>query len=386
MTIDLPQRKPEKYRLLKEVFFLIAMTAVGYILFSGLGIRLAVYFYDVDMTSLVSGDFSNATLQLIKASKFIQIFVTTGTFLLPAMLFPYYLGKNPVSYTGIDKNISLLLVFQVILLLVLIYPFVDWLIAVNSKFTLPQFLGNLENALKTQEEHYVMIQDTFMRMDNVRDLAANILVLALVPAFLEELYFRGMFQTWMNGLLKNHHWAILISALLFSLVHFRFYGILPIIVLGIILGYLFYWTGSLWASILAHFLNNASAVILVFLSQKNIIDFQMDKPMNSSNLVIIGSFALAALFFLVLASYYNKRRDKTRDWIKILTTTDVTRAEILKGKLENMDIPAVIINKRDSTYQVFGPVELYVNPEDEAAAIQIINQEETSEIQEKENE
>lgn len=386
MNALFPQRKPEKHRVLKQVFFLIAITAISYILFSGLGIRLSAYFFNVDMVSLVSEDYSNASPEVIRALKFIQVFVTIGTFLTPALLFPYYLSKNPFHYVKIDRNISWIVVFQVIGLLAVMYPFIEWLLEINNRLSLPAYFSSFEANLRSQETRYEVIQDTFMKMNNIRGLSTNILVLALFPAFLEEMFFRGMFQTYMQGILKNHHWAIFSSALFFSMVHFRFFGILPIFVLGMVLGYLFYWTSSLWASVFAHFLNNASAVVLVFLSQNGYINFQIDKPMQNSTMVIVGSFALAAIFFLVLATYYAKRRDKTKDWVKIFTGKNLAQAEIIKGKLENSDIPTVILNKRDLTYHAFGPVELFVNPDDEIEALEIINKVENPQEEEEPNE
>jgi hypothetical protein len=157
----------------------------------------------------------------------------------------------------------------------------------------------------------------------------------------------------------------------------------PRAILGIILGYVFYWSGSIWSSVFFHFLNNATAVVLVFLSQQNFINYKIDEPMNSSNIVIILSFGITALICLYLANRYNKKRDKTEDWIKVFETLSISEAEILKGKLEENDIDAVIMNKKDSSYMTFGQVEVYVKPADEQAAIKIIS---TQEVIETDNE
>ena len=372
MNVLLPQGNPDKFQVLKQFFFIIAVALISLLVFSAIGVRLAVYFYDVDIYSLLSDDYQNATTDIIHALKFMQVFSTVGTFLMPAILFPLYLSKKPIAYLKLDTNISLLLVSQIAFLFVLLFPFLEWLIDLNDRIVFPDFLANLEQIFRAQENKNLVLTNTFLQMNNLHDLITNILVIAFLPALLEEIFFRGLFQGLLQRLMKNGHVAIFIAAIFFSFVHLSFYGFFPRLVLGIVLGYLFYWTGSLWASVFAHFLNNVSAVILVFMSQKGIINFQMDKPMVSSNLVTIISFALAAVFFLYLASYYSKRKDKKKDWVNIFTSTSVAQVEIIKGKLKNNDINAVIINKRDSTYQAFGPVELYVKPEDEAAAKEII--------------
>ena len=47
-------------------------------------------------------------------------------------------------------------------------------------------------------------------------------------------------------------------------------------VMGAFLGYLFLWSGSLWPSILAHFLNNGAAVYVVWLANRGTISDDID--------------------------------------------------------------------------------------------------------------
>ena len=108
--------------------------------------------------------------------------------------------------------------------------------------------------------------------------------------------------------------------------------------------------------------------------------------MNSSNIVLILSFGITALIFLYLANYYNKKRDKKSDWVKVHETEKVSEAEILKGRLEDHDIDAVIMNKRDSSIQTFGQVEIYVKPADEEAARRILSDQPTEAPTENETE
>ena len=76
--------------------------------------------------------------------------------------------------------------------------------------------------------------------------------------------FRGYLQQKICHWLDKPHFAIIITAILFSAIHMQFQGFLPRFVLGIVLGYLFYWSGSLWLPIIAHFLNNAIAVTFAY--------------------------------------------------------------------------------------------------------------------------
>jgi len=67
-----------------------------------------------------------------------------------------------------------------------------------------------------------------------------------------------------------------------------------------------------------------------------------------------------------------------KDWIKIWTYGNVLHAEMGKQLLESNDIPAVVLNKQDSSYK-FGQIELYVAKEMQDQALAILkapNQEE----------
>ena len=60
--------------------------------------------------------------------------------------------------------------------------------------------------------------------------------------------------------------------------------------------------------------------------------------------------------------------------IKLLSTNDANKAEITKQMLEENNITVVSLNKQDSSYLMFGPVELYVNEKQLNQAIELIKQ------------
>ena len=102
----------------------------------------------------------------------------------------------------------------------------------------------------------------FLNMNTYWDLLFNIIVMAIIPAFGEELLFRGLLQKSLFKKIGEIHISIFITALLFSAIHFHLDGLLPRFFLGIILGYLFYWSQSLWIPIIAHFINNDIVIYL----------------------------------------------------------------------------------------------------------------------------
>jgi len=82
-----------------------------------------------------------------------------------------------------------------------------------------------------------------------------------VAPLCEETVFRGFLQQPLAARL-GPAWGIGITAVAFSALHMDPIGFLPRVELGILFGWLYFRTGSLWASILAHMVNNGVAAVL----------------------------------------------------------------------------------------------------------------------------
>jgi len=108
----------------------------------------------------------------------------------------------------------------------------------------------------------------------------GLLVIAAIPAVSEELFFRGIVQTKLVAYFKNPHWAIWLGAVFFSAFHFQFEGFFPRIVLGAVLGYLYYWSINLWIPIILHFFNNAMLVSAPFFAISDQIPSADTTPKN----------------------------------------------------------------------------------------------------------
>ena len=64
------------------------------------------------------------------------------------------------------------------------------------------------------------------------------------------------------------------------------------------------------------------------------------------------------------------------NWIKIYTSTDPFKIELLKGSLNENNIVAMSINKKDSSYLAFGEIELLVDAKDVMKAKILIKKQE----------
>jgi hypothetical protein len=130
----------------------------------------------------------------------------------------------------------------------------------------------------------------------------NLVLVAIIPAIGEELVFRGVLQKLFGEWTKNKFMGIWISAILFSAMHLQFYGFIPRMLLGALLGYSLLWTGSIWIPILGHFVNNAFAVLLTYLEQRGKISSSIETLGTSSDTrqVVLVSFVLVIILLFGL--------------------------------------------------------------------------------------
>jgi membrane protease YdiL (CAAX protease family) len=91
----------------------------------------------------------------------------------------------------------------------------------------------------------------------------------LVAPICEEIFFRGFV---LPGLLHDLSplWAILVSSALFAIAHTDLSSFIPLFTIGLCLGFLRWRTGSTWASISLHMLNNLLSSIVIILAMHNI--------------------------------------------------------------------------------------------------------------------
>ncbi len=251
------------------LYLLFFMTA-GAVAANGLGLLLLFLLPGADMSAIAAGDVS-----VINYVKLIQAFASLGTFLLPVYMLGRIERPYGTSYISFKSPIKPELAALVVLIAFVSLPLIEWTIYINEAMKLPAWLAGVEEWMRTKEETLKAFTRKFLEMRSVYDLLINLVVVAALPAVCEEVFFRGGLQSIMSRWTKNHHWGIWITAALFSAIHLQFYGFLPRMLLGVVFGYLFVWGGSLTYPVIAHFVNNATAVVSAYSYQmqgKNIDD------------------------------------------------------------------------------------------------------------------
>ena len=191
-------------------------------------------------------------------------------FLLPTLAFAWLFEGKASRYfqTGIKKW-QLWTVLLSMLLIIIAIPMVDLLSTWNESIHLPESLSQWEAAMRQKQEQSQQMMDGFLARPGFGNMLVNLLVLAFIPAVCEEFVFRGVVQKTLVQWMRNPHVAILIAAAIFSITHFEVFLFVPRFVLGVVLGYIYFYSRTIWASALAHFTNNAIIVVMYYISATN---------------------------------------------------------------------------------------------------------------------
>jgi membrane protease YdiL (CAAX protease family) len=122
--------------------------------------------------------------------------------------------------------------------------------------------------------------------------------MALLPALFEEVFFRGALQNVLVDWWKKPVLAIIVTSIIFSLIHSSIYLFLSRAILGFVLGWMYHRTKNIWINIIAHFLNNALALGMMYAaSQSNKTPTLQDTEFKVDTwLAILAAFALVGLF------------------------------------------------------------------------------------------
>jgi hypothetical protein len=189
-------------------------------------------------------------------------------------------------------------------------PFINFTGAINSEMHLPRWFSGIENWMREAEDTAAELTEAFLDVESVGGLLFNLLMIAVLPALGEELLFRGVIQKILTDWTRSAHWGIWISAAMFSALHLQFFGFIPRLLLGALFGYLLVWSGSLWLPILAHFINNAGAVIALYLVDKGAISKTVEEFGSGTEywMYAIPSFAIGILILWTIRYQYGKQR------------------------------------------------------------------------------
>jgi membrane protease YdiL (CAAX protease family) len=166
--------------------------------------------------------------------------------------------------------------------------------------------------MQNMEESNKALTERLLTTDSSLILLYNILVIAVAAGIAEEFFFRGCLQQMFKKIFNNGNLAVCLTAVIFSAIHFQFYGFIPRLILGMILGYMFLWSRNLWVSSIAHIINNMVAILIFhFYHGSEIYNKAETLGATRGTLWVSAVSAVLScliLFMLLKLSSYNKAK------------------------------------------------------------------------------
>lgn len=241
------------------------------------------------ITGLGPGSDSNA----INAGRFAQLVGNLLTFMASALLFANFTHPKPFAYLGLNQP-SRPVRFIIVALLALAF------IPLAEQTGAWMHLVDLGKDVKAAQDVQDATYKAFLRMNTPSALLQVLFIMAVIPAIGEELLFRGVLMRYTYKSTRNIGLSVLVSAALFAFVHGTVFNFPSILLAGIILGYIYYITGSIWFSILFHFVNNGVQILTVYLAQHKMLPAQLgDMEQYPLYAVIIAAVVVAGCILLL---------------------------------------------------------------------------------------
>jgi membrane protease YdiL (CAAX protease family) len=203
---------------------------------------------------------------LLKGIQFLQVL---GFFIFPAIICAGLFSDNYKEYLHADNPVYLPVAVWTFMSIIVVIPFLNFIYYFNQQMVLPAALSGLENRLQEMEQGAAQLTEAMLSADNFGGLIFNVVLVCVLTAIGEEFMFRGVLQNLFGRVIRNSHAVIWTVAVLFSAFHLQFYGFLPRLLLGAYMGYLLYYTKTIWMPVLAHFTNNLSGVTTYYLFQND---------------------------------------------------------------------------------------------------------------------
>lgn len=207
-------------------------------------------------------------------------------FTFPSLLVAWLLfRRQTASRLQLNEVPRVSLLGLLVLLLLAGLPVIQLSLWLNQLLPLPDWM-------QAMEDQNTGLIEAVLYMDSPGQLLLTLLAVAVTPALGEELFFRGIMQQEIENRNGRAHFAIWITAIVFSGFHLQFAGFFPRLLLGLLLGYSFYWTRNLWVPILLHFLFNGSQVFGAYLRDEPIA--AMEEADLEPNFLLVAGSALVS--------------------------------------------------------------------------------------------
>ena len=245
---------------------------------------------------ILSGGISSSGIENLLEDRVLMLSLNS----LSIMIFisPYFYVKKLSNYSikifPINSTPIILVLLSTFLFMILNSGVIEW----NKSINFPEFMNSFETWAFNKEKELEKITMFLVSFENNWEFLFGILSIALIPGICEEYLFRGVLQKNFYLISKNIHIAVWLSALFFSALHLQFYGFFPRMLLGVLFGYIYYWSGNILYPMIAHIFNNFFSLTIFYFSQKGLLNENFEVSINSSPNIPIGLIIISAVLFI----------------------------------------------------------------------------------------
>ena len=245
---------------------------------------------------ILSGGISSSGMENLLEDRVLMLSLNS----LSIMIFisPYFYVKKLSNYSikifPINSTPIILVLLSTFLFMILNSGVIEW----NKSINFPEFMNSFETWAFNKEKELEKITMFLVSFENNWEFLFGILSIALIPGICEEYLFRGVLQKNFYLISKNIHIAVWLSAFFFSALHLQFYGFFPRMLLGVLFGYIYYWSGNILYPMIAHIFNNFFSLTIFYFSQKGLLNENFEVSINSSPNIPIGLIIISAVLFI----------------------------------------------------------------------------------------
>jgi membrane protease YdiL (CAAX protease family) len=284
---------------ISQFFILLGLLFGGFILAGAAAIAIWYVMVGGNLLNMEKGMLNPANANAVKV---VQLVSSMIMFLLPALVFARIVNKQPAKHLGLKTRFS---ISQVGLVIAMVFAGFYLSGALAELTNLIPISAKAKATFEKMEKAYVDQVMVIANMKTFGEYLFSLIVIALAPAIFEEVIFRGALQQMMVKWTRSAWIGIIITSIIFSAIHFSYYGFLSRTFLGIVLGFMFYYSKSLWPSIIAHFLNNGFAVTAMYVYSKQ---GKLSKEVMDERFPIWYGVAALAVIVALFIAYKNESK------------------------------------------------------------------------------
>jgi uncharacterized protein len=283
-----------------DILILIGLLFISAIVFSLLGALISSALFHIplsDVMNLIGNTSDKANIGFLK---FYNALATFGAWVVSAFLFTQVRSYkvNSLWKFQLPKVRFIWALLPVLFISAVVVS--AYLLNLNERLPIPVSVRSFFNSANSAK-----MLENMLQMNNNLDLFINIICIALFPALFEEIFFRGTLQPLFSGFFQNHHVGIWLCSLTFALVHLNIDQVMPMMFLALVLGYLFYYTKSIYTNILIHFLNNSLAIFAYFYQHNSDIAKQVVEDKFTPNMLsfVLCSGIIITIFVFIIKQH-----------------------------------------------------------------------------------